>query len=67
MQTTTKHQVKGKHGGPRPNSGRRPLAVKKEAFYVYLYPADIELLGGAANLKARLENYVHTAAKKLKA
>lgn len=38
-------------GGKRPNSGRKPLAEKKEPVTVYLYPSEIDKLGGRDGVK----------------
>lgn len=53
--------MKGKHGGKRANSGRKTLSEKKEPITVYLYPSEIDRLGGKDGVKFTVKQAAKTA------
>lgn len=43
-----------KHGGKRQGSGRKPVADKKQAVFLYIQKSVIEKNGGTTELKRKL-------------
>ena len=50
-----------KHGGPRPNSGRKPATDPKESVFIWIKRSVIKRHGGKDKLKAKLERQLEAA------
>lgn len=46
--------MKKSHGGPRPNSGRKPIKDKKKQISISLRESKIELSGGPEKIKEKI-------------
>ena len=53
---------KSTHGGRRKNSGRKPVADKKQAVTVYVPQSTIIKLGGAQSVKNLTKMYIEKQA-----